>query len=70
MAELCCKFKIPASNTVGGAEETRTVLKSVTEICTDVPIYIQTDKGKTICLSPLRGMGIKILMQGDLKDHI
>ena len=27
MAELCCKFQIPTSNTVGGDAETRTVLQ-------------------------------------------
>ena len=32
MSELCCKFKIPPSNTVGGVGETRTVLRSVTYV--------------------------------------
>ena len=27
MSELCCKFQIPASNTVGGVAETGTVLQ-------------------------------------------
>ena len=35
MSELCSKFQILASNTSGVAE-TRTVLKSVTSVCTDV----------------------------------
>ena len=42
-------FQVPASNTLGGVAETRTVFKSVTDI--------HTDKGKTICPSPLRGGG-------------
>ena len=29
MTELCCKFKIPELNTVGGVAETRTLLQSV-----------------------------------------
>ena len=48
-------FQIPASNTVGGVAETRTLLQSVTDGRTDVCIH----KGKTICPSPLRGGGHK-----------
>ena len=54
MSELCYKFQVPASNTLRGVAETRTVLKSVTDVR-----YVRTDKGKTICPSPLRGGGIK-----------
>ena len=44
-----------ALNTVGGAAETRKVLQSVM----DRQMDMRTDKGKTICPSPLRGGGIK-----------
>ena len=54
MSELCCKFQIPASNTVGGVAETKTVLQSVTDVR---HMYVCTDKSKTICPSTLRGEG-------------
>ena len=44
MSELCCKSQIPASSTVGGLAETRTVLRSVT----DGQMEVRTDKDKTI----------------------
>ena len=48
ISELCFNFQIPASNTLGGVVETRTVLKRMT----DVRMYVvRTDKGKTICHS-------------------
>ena len=31
ISELCCKFQIPESNTVGRVAETRTVLQNVTD---------------------------------------
>ena len=45
---------MPASNTVGEVAETKTILQSVTYVRTD----LRTDKGKTVCPSPLRGEGI------------
>ena len=55
MSELCCKFQLPASNTVGIAD-TRRLLLAVT----DVP----TGKGKPICLSPFCGVGKKRPSEG------
>ena len=55
MSEVCLKFQVHASNTVGGLAETRTVLQSVTDGQTD----IHTDKGKTICPSHFRSGGIE-----------
>ena len=55
MSELWCKIQVPAFNTVGGVVETITVLQSVT----DRRMHVRTDKGKTICPSPLHGGGIK-----------
>ena len=35
MPELCCKFQMPASNTVGGVVETQTVVGcDMVKICT------------------------------------
>ena len=56
MSELCCKFQVPVSNTVGAVAETRTVLQNVPDGWT----YIHTDKGKAICPSPLHGGGKKM----------
>ena len=34
MSELCCKFQMPASNTVGGVAETQTVVRcDMVKIC-------------------------------------
>ena len=41
MSELCCKFQIPASITVGGVAETRTVLQSVTDGQTYIHMYLR-----------------------------
>ena len=56
MSELCCKFQMPASHTVGGVSEIRTVLQRVT----DRRMEVQTDKSKTICPSSLPDGGIII----------
>ena len=53
MSELYFKFQVPASNTLGGVGETRTVLKSLTDV--------RMDKGKTICPSPFSGGGLKMV---------
>ena len=55
MSELCYKFQVPASNTLGGVAETIIVLKSVTY----VRMYVRT-KGKIICPAPLRGGDIRM----------
>ena len=35
MSELCCKFQMPASNTVGGVAETQTVVRyDMVKMCT------------------------------------
>ena len=52
MSELCCKFQMSASNTVG-VVEAQTRLQNVTDVRTRTKL----------CLSPLRGGGIKNLAQ-------
>ena len=42
MSELCCKFQIPVSNTVGEVAETRIVLQSVTETRMDESTCVWT----------------------------
>ena len=55
LSELCCKFQMPTSNTVGGDPDTRTVLQSVTYGRS----YVRT-RGKTIWRSQIRCGGIKL----------
>ena len=38
---LCFKFQVPASNTLGGVAQTRTVLKSVTNVRMYVRMYVR-----------------------------
>ena len=52
ISELCCKFEIPASKTVGGVGETRILLQSVT----DGRTYRQ---GKNYMPLPISGRGHK-----------
>ena len=42
MSEVYFKFQVPASNALGGGAETKTVLKSVTDVRTYVRTYVRT----------------------------
>ena len=64
MSELGCNFQIPASDTIGGVVETRTLLQNVTDgRWKEGRKYVWiVDKGKTICPSPLCGGGHKNIL--------